>query len=228
MRLRLGEPIVVLGGDRFVLRGSDIDGPSGAVLGGGIVLDADPPLRRPREKRRAALVALSRGRFRGGDARARRRGRAAPARRGALGIALPRRRREALRKPPKSLAHKGELAAIKGHGWIAAARLADARGRRARLVAEHHKKAPLDRGLPLETLRQKLAETSGAEAADEAIRIAATQAPGLKGEPIVVEGDVARLASFGGAPVGGAAGDALDAATRFLATRRCGASPSSR
>lgn len=60
-RLRLHEPIVVLGGDRFVLRGSDVDGPAGAVLGGGEVLDADPPKQRPRQKRAAVVHALSRG-----------------------------------------------------------------------------------------------------------------------------------------------------------------------
>jgi selenocysteine-specific elongation factor len=215
VRLRLGEPIVVLGGDRFVLRGSDVDGPSGAVLGGGIVLDADPPLRRPREKRRAALIALFEG-----DPAAVMRALVAeasprPLAREALGSRFPVAA-EALRKVAESLSHKGEIAAIKGHGWIAVARLADLATAALRFVAEHHKKAPLDRGLPLETLRQKLAETSGAEAAEEAIRVAASRPPGLKTEAIVIEGDVARLASFGGAPVGGAAGDALDAAARLL------------
>ena len=215
VRLRLGEPIVVLGGDRFVLRGSDVDGPSGAVLGGGIVLDADPPLRRPREKRRAALVAL----FEGDPASVMRalvaEASPRPLAREALGSRFPFAA-EALRKVAESLSHKGEIAAIKGHGWIAVARLADLATTALRLVAAHHEKAPLDRGLPLETLRQKLAETSGAEAAEEAIRVAVSRPPGLKTEAIVVEGDVARLSGFGGAPVGGAAGDALDAAARLL------------
>ncbi|MFS8071909.1 MAG: SelB C-terminal domain-containing protein, partial [Byssovorax sp.] len=215
VRLRLGEPIVVLGGDRFVLRGSNLDGPSGAVLGGGVVLDADPPLRRRREERRAALVALSQGdpasvmRALVEEAAPR------PLAWGALGSRFPVAA-EALRKAAESLAHRGEIAAIKGHGWITPARLADLASTARRLVAEHHAKAPLDRGLPLETLRRKLAETSGLEAAEEAIRIAARAPAGSKSEPVVVEGDVARLASFGGAPVGGAAGDALDAATRLL------------
>jgi selenocysteine-specific elongation factor len=215
VRLRLGEPIVVLGGDRFVLRGSDVDGPAGAVIGGGLVLDADPPLRRPREKRRAALLEL----FEGDPASVMRAlvdeasPRALP--RDALGSRFPVAA-EALRKIAESLSHKGEIAAIKGHGWITTARLADLAAAARRLVAEHHKKAPLDRGLPLETLRQKLAATSGAEAAEEAIRIACGKPSGLKTEAIVVEGDVARLASFGGVPVSGAAGDALDAAARLL------------
>jgi selenocysteine-specific elongation factor len=215
VRLRLGEPIVVLGGDRFVLRGSDVDGPSGAVIGGGIVLDADPPLRRPREKRRAALLALSAGdpasvmRALVDEAAPR------PLARDALGSRFPVAA-EALRKIAESLSHKGEIVAIKGHGWLTAARLADLAATARRLVAEHHKKAPLDRGLPLETLRQKLAATSGAEAAEEAIRVAVGKPAGLKTEAIEIDGDVARLASFGGAPVVGAAGDALDAAARLL------------
>ncbi|MEP7124182.1 MAG: selenocysteine-specific translation elongation factor [Byssovorax sp.] len=215
VRLRLGEPVVVLGGDRFVLRGSDVDGPAGAVIGGGIVLDADPPLRRPREKRRAALLAL----LEGDPASALRalveEASPRPLAWGALGSRFPIAA-EALRKIAESLSHKGEIAAIKGHGWISTARLGDLAATARRLVAEHHKKAPLDRGLPLETLRQKLAATSGAEAAEEAIRMACGKPPGLKIEAIVVEGDVARLLSFGGAPVTGAAGDALDAATRLL------------
>ncbi len=215
VRLRLGEPIVVLGGDRFVLRGSNIDGPSGAVIGGGIVLDADPPPRRPREKRRAALLAL----FEGDPAAVMRalvdEAAPRPLARDALGSRFPVAG-EALRKIAESLSHKGEIAAIKGHGWITTARLAELGATARRLCAEHHRKAPLDRGLPLETLRQQLAETSGAEAAEEAIRIAAGKPSGLKTEALVVEGDVARLASFGGARVSGAAGDALDAAARLL------------
>jgi selenocysteine-specific elongation factor len=215
VRLRLAQPIVVLGGDRFVLRGSDVDGPSGAVLGGGTVLDADPPKRRPREKRRAVLLALSDG----DPARVMRalveEAAPRPLARAALGSRFPITA-EALRKIAESLSHKGEIAAIKGHGWITPARLADLAASARRLVAGHHEKAPLDRGLPLETLRQKLSETSGPEAAEEAIRMASSPPAGSKADFVVVEGDVARLASFGGAPVGGAVGDALDAATRLV------------
>lgn len=215
VRLRLAQPLVVFGGDRFVLRGSDIDGPAGAVLGGGTVLDADPPKRRPREKRRAVLVALSDG----DPARVMRAlvEEAAPRSlsRDALGARFPVAAL-ALCKIAESLAHKGEIAAIKGHGWIASSRLVALAVSARQLVEGHHEKAPLDRGLPLETLRQKLSETSGPEAAEEAIRIASRKPAGSKGAPVVIDGDVARLASFGGAPVSGAAGDALDAATRLL------------
>jgi selenocysteine-specific elongation factor len=216
-RLRLGEPLVVLGGDRFVLRGSSLDGPSGAVLGGGVVLDADPPRRRPREERRAVLAALARGepeavlRALVDEAAPRPLARAELGSRFAVAA-------EALREAAERLAARGEIAAIEGegHGWIATARLEELASAALRLVAAHHAAAPLDRGLPLETLRRKLAEASGLEAAGEAIRIAAREPADPGSERIVVEGDVARLASFGGAPVGGAAGGALDAATQLL------------
>jgi selenocysteine-specific elongation factor len=111
---------------------------------------------------------------------------------------------------------KGELAVIKGTGWVGAARLLELAAAARRLVADHHKKAPLDRGLALETLRQKLAESAGPEAAAEAIRIAAAREKGQKAEPLVIDGDVARLPDFAAAPVAGALAGALAAAEHAL------------
>src|SRR5207253_319056 len=105
----------------------------------------------------------------------------------------------------------------KGTGWVSAARLLELAATARRLVADHHKKAPLDRGLALETLRQKLAESAGPEAAAEAIRIAASvRDKGQKGEPLVVDGDVARLANFAAAPVAVEIAGALAAAERAV------------
>lgn len=123
---------------------------------------------------------------------------------------------EGLRRAAESLSHKGEIAEIKGYGWIAPARLSELAATARRLAAEHHRSAPLDRGIPLSTLRQKLAETAGAEAAEEAIRIAATKTPGQKGEPIAIEGDIARLASFGKAPLDQAVMGVLGAAIKLI------------
>ncbi len=217
VRLRLARPIVVIGGDRFVLRGSDVDGPQGAVLGGGRVLDAEPPARRPRDKRRAVLAALERG-----DAPAAMRALVEelgprPLARDAIGARFPIGV-EALRKVAESLSHKGEIAAIKGHGWIARARFLEL-GQRARaLVVEQHKRAPLDRGLALSTLRQKLGETAGPEVAEAALRLAAEKHPDLKGEPLLIEGDIARVP--GGAAMGGAVAGALAAAIRAVGEAR--------
>jgi selenocysteine-specific elongation factor len=83
-------------------------------------------------------------------------------------------------------------------------------------VAEHHKKAPLDRGLGLETLRQKLADLAGPDAAAEAIKMATTKAPWQKGDPVVIEGDIARLAGFSAAPVDRDVASALAAAEKAL------------
>jgi selenocysteine-specific elongation factor len=123
---------------------------------------------------------------------------------------------EALRKAAESLAHKGEIVAIKGHGWIGTARLNELAQSARSLAAEHHKQAPLDRGIPLETLRQKIAASAGPEAAEEAIRLAAARTPGLKGEPIVIEGDIARLASFGKSPADASATGALAVAIKLI------------
>jgi selenocysteine-specific elongation factor len=101
-------------------------------------------------------------------------------------------------------------------GWIGSARLVELAAAARRMVAEHHKKAPLDRGLALETLRQKLAESAGPEAAAEAIRIAASKEKGLKGELIEVEGDVARTQSFSAAVVATEIAGALAATERAI------------
>ncbi len=214
-RLRLGKPMVVLGGDRFVLRGSDVDGPAGAVLGGGEVLDAEPPRVRPRRKRGLVVAALQ-----AGDAQATVRALCAeaaprpfPQAAIASRFSLPAAE---LRRAADALVGKGELVAIKGVGWIAAARLVELAATARRLVAEHHKRAPLDRGLGLETLRQKLAESGGPEAAAEALKLAVVKAPGQKGEPLVIDGDVARLASFTQAPVDRDVAGALAAAEKAI------------
>jgi selenocysteine-specific elongation factor len=214
-RLRLHEPIVVLGGDRFVLRGSDVDGPAGAVLGGGEVLDADPPRQRPRQKRGAVVHALARG-----DAAASVRALVdevapRPFAQGALASRFSIPTAE-LRRAADALVGKGELTVIKGTGWMSAARLVDLAAMARRLCAEHHQKAPLDRGIALETLRQKLAERAGPEAAAEAIRVATVKEKGQKGDALVVDGDVARLSGFGAAPVAGDIAGALAAAERAV------------
>jgi selenocysteine-specific elongation factor len=207
--------MVALGGDRFVLRGSDVDGPAGAVLGGGVVLDAEPPRRRPREKRAAVVSALARGDA-GGAVRAlvdEAAPRPLPQAALVSRFALPAAE---LRRAADTLVGKGELTALKGTGWVGSARLADLAQTARRLVADHHKKAPLDRGLALETLRQKLGERAGPEVTAEAIRLATVKEKGQKGEPLVVDGDVARLANFAAAPVAVEIAGALAAAEKAL------------
>lgn len=233
-RLRLTTPLVVAGGDRFVLRGSDVEGPSGAVLGGGVVLDARPPRHRPRAKRRAVVDALIKG-----DPAAVIRAlvdEAAPR-------PLPREAivsrfivsAEAIAKAADNLVTKGELARIKNAAWIKREALIELASKARRLVEEHHKKAPLDRGLVLETLRKRLAAVAGEGAAEEVLRIAVSKNAAVAGEPIVIEGDIAKLSTFTGAlaatsgPVGAAAkaiGDAgLKGVSEHGAREATGAQP---
>jgi selenocysteine-specific elongation factor len=215
-RLRLTKPLVVLGGDRFVLRGSDVDGPAGAVLGGGEVLDATPPRLRPRGKRGEVVRALEQG-----DAMGAVRGLVdeiapRPLPQGTLASRFSIRGPE-LWRAADALVGKGELTGLKGTGWVSTARLVELAGGARRMVGDHHKAAPLDRGLGLETLRQKLAEHAGPEVAAEAIRLAASKEKGQRGEPIVIDGDVARLASFTAAPVATEIAAALAVAERVIA-----------
>ncbi len=215
-RLRLSTPMVVLGGDRFVLRGSDVEGPAGAVLGGGVVLDTAPPRRRPRGARVAAAHALALGDAPGSVRALVDEAGPAPLAQTALASRFSIPAAE-LRSAADALVGKGDLAVLKGTGWMSAPKLAELARAARRLVAAHHESAPYDRGLGLETLRHKLAEQAGVEAAAEAIRVAAIPEKGKRGvEPIVVEGDVARMASFAAEVAPTAIASALDAAERAL------------
>ncbi|HEX3345488.1 MAG TPA: selenocysteine-specific translation elongation factor, partial [Polyangiaceae bacterium] len=57
-RVRMAHPTALAGGDRVVLRGG-VEGPSGAVVGGGLVVDAHPDRRASGVKRRALAAALA-------------------------------------------------------------------------------------------------------------------------------------------------------------------------
>jgi hypothetical protein len=65
------------------------------------------------------------------------------------------------------------------------------------LVHEHARASPLDRGLPVATLQQKLAARAGADATEVAIRAARAHRSARDGDAILVEGDVAIPASRG-------------------------------
>ncbi len=213
-RLRLTSPIVVFGGDRFVLRGADVDGPSGAVVGGGIVLDARPARIRSRLKRCAVLEALA-----AADADAAVRGLVAEAQPRSFALSGLASRFSlsvrALDKAIERLVAKHEFARVRTTALVGEAALLAMATRARALVAQHHMKAPLERGLPIETLRQKLGGRTEVAAADEAIRRAASKHPSVSGEPIVLEGDVVRLVGFTSAT--GASAGLLGAAMKCLA-----------
>ncbi|MBK8251636.1 MAG: selenocysteine-specific translation elongation factor [Polyangiaceae bacterium] len=219
VRLRLAHPLVLTGGDRYVLRGADSSGPAGAVLGGGVVLDAYAPRARLKEKRARVLSALYEGNAK--EAIVALVTEASP--RPFLPNSLSCRFKigeSALTRAADKLVTEGTVVRLKNGGLCLRSKLIDMALRARSLVLDHHRQAPLDRGLPLETLRRKIAFGSSPEAADEAIRLAARKgtlqpksppapaksstkampAPDDVGpeadEPIAVEGDIARFISM--------------------------------
>jgi selenocysteine-specific elongation factor len=140
-RLALEGPLVARGGDRFVIRSySPVQ-----TIGGGVVLDPLPPLRKTqwppdlaaadRSRRSAALV----GRRATGVAT-----RLLPV---LLGVAPGEARAAA--GGARDLRQVGEL-------WVTADSLAGLSGRCLDLLRRHHRDQPLERGMPLETLRRSL------------------------------------------------------------------------
>jgi selenocysteine-specific elongation factor len=78
-------------------------------------------------------------------------------------------------------------------GWLAVEALERLRSRAVALVSEHHEKNPLDPGLKLQTLRERLAQIAGDESTAEVIgRL-------TKARDLVVESDTVRLPTFKGA-----------------------------
>jgi selenocysteine-specific elongation factor len=214
-RLRLREPVVAVGGDRFVLRGSDVDGPAGAVLGGGEVLDARPNPRRVRERRVRVLDAIARGDAADALKRLVEEASPRPLPLTALAARFPIAASELARAADR-LVQKGELARLKAAGLILPSDRKKLANAARALVTEHHRTAPLDRGMPLATLRARLAERAGEAAADEAMRAASEETQDLAGHPIVIEGDIARASAFGAARASEDAGGIVGLAARAL------------
>ena len=163
------------------------------MLGGGRVLDAGPPRARNRAARLDALLGL-----RAGVPSAAVRALIAevaprPLLKAGLGARFPIKA-SALARAAEKIADRGDVVRTKGDGWVDRVALVGLGSRARELVAAHHAAHPLDRGIGLETLRQKLSTRAGAAAADEAIRLAGRRVEGV--EPVLVEGDIARLASF--------------------------------
>jgi selenocysteine-specific elongation factor len=186
VRLALDVPRPLRGGDRFVVRGISAS-KTASVACGGTVFDAHPHARSRRAARRALAIAT-----RAGDAPQvltllLRESAPHPVDTSALC--------ERLAVDPKAVAlaaeagvARGELVRV-GSGVLARATLLSLADLARSLVANHMAKAPLDRGLPLATLRQMLSECAGPLAAEEAIRAARTPRSGDDGGRIVIEGD---------------------------------------
>ncbi|MEM9697125.1 MAG: SelB C-terminal domain-containing protein, partial [Myxococcota bacterium] len=205
-RLRLTAPVVAVGGDRFVLRGSRIDSPTGAIVGGGIVLDAASPSRVRAGKRAALLEALH-----AGDREA--------AMNAMVDEATPRPllrkslaarwaiEADELTRAAQSLTARGELVQL-ADGWARSSQLSELVATARERVNTHHQAAPLDAGLPLQTLREYLVARSSDSLAEASIGRAT--ADGV----LQVADGVARRPDFAG-PGGGAKAD-LDTARAAL------------
>ncbi|HJR51378.1 MAG TPA: selenocysteine-specific translation elongation factor [Gemmatimonadales bacterium] len=140
-RLALEGPLVARGGDRFVVRSySPV-----LTIGGGVVLDPAPPLRRPRWP--AELQAGEEARRVVGLVERRPAGvltRLLPV---LLGL-TPSEAQAAANAAP-------ELRAV-GELWVTSELLAQVGSRCLDLLRQYHREQPLDRGMPLETLRRSL------------------------------------------------------------------------
>ncbi|NUP10582.1 MAG: selenocysteine-specific translation elongation factor [Polyangiaceae bacterium] len=212
-RIRIDRPLAVTGGDRFVLRGGSGKGAFGAVIGGGVVLDARPPPMRDRKKRRKVLSALV-----GADVASTLRALVAerapkPLASKDLGARFSLAT-QAIERAAEKAADRGEVVRIKDEGYLDRDALTSLARKARDLTREHHEGHPLERGIKLETLRQRLAERAGAPAAQEAIRHAAKKS--LEGIPILVEGDIARIEGFVDG-VGPVVGGPVEKARRALA-----------
>jgi len=140
-RLALEAPVVARGGDRFVLRSySPV-----TTVGGGIVLDPVPPLRRAAWPE-GLRSPEHRGRFRALLARR-------PA--GIGEQALP----QLLGLPPRAAsgcARETPDARSAGGIWVLEETMRELAARALDLVRRFHRARPSERGLPLETLRRSL------------------------------------------------------------------------
>ncbi|MSP25377.1 MAG: selenocysteine-specific translation elongation factor [Myxococcales bacterium] len=212
VRLRLATPLVVVGGDRFVLRGAEVDGPAGAVCGGGVVLDARPSRTMRAQKRVELLDAM-------------RKGEAELAMKALADEVAPRSSShesresrfliegEALLEAGRARSLAGELVLLERAAFVTRSAVDALAKFGLSIVRARHQTAPLDAGLELETLRAQLTQKSDA-ASVTAVLFELTRGPDPK--LVVVEGRFMRLASFRGATSDSAATAALTRAREFI------------
>jgi selenocysteine-specific elongation factor len=215
-RLRLNAPLVAAGGDRFVLRGAQVDGPAGAVIGGGEVLDARPPAR-VRAAKRVALLEAARldaatdlVRALAAEASPR------PLPRSALHSRFSVQA-DRLIEAADGLVAASQFVAVSSVGWMTEAGLAALEARARELVEQHHRSAPLEPGLRLQTLRERLSASAGPEATGELLERITKASANTTGDRLVIEGDTVRSSAFAGAEQDEDAARALACAKKLLA-----------
>lgn len=187
--LELAAPLVVLPGDRLILRGTERLANHGHTIGGAVVVR--PLARRPRKSAEtAAEVEALEAATEPAERLALVTRQAGPA--GVEGKALlplsgvgP----QAARKALKELTKQGVLVAFGQDGVVHASRLEELLGRARERIATFHEERPLEAAMPREELRSKLPGVSPA--------LFGVVVNRLGHDPsIVVEADSVRLATF--------------------------------
>jgi selenocysteine-specific elongation factor len=178
-----GEALALVPGERFVARGFSASAHAGATLGGGSVLDVDPPrLRRSDPALLEQLCTLAAGEL-ASAARIRieRAGFSAVATRD-LARALGRSESE-LAPALRDVAESNAARAARGGLWIASPALAELETRLTAALDAYHAAEPLLPGMPIGALRGALPRNAPREVADLAIeRLAARGEIELAGE----------------------------------------------
>ncbi len=164
-----GEPLALLPGDRFVLRGF-----SRATVGGGIVLDVAPPRRRRSDPGLVReLEALAR-REPATDVRVR------VARAGFAGV-----EEAALRRETGLAVEEIRIEGVKvGDRWLSAEAIGELESRALGAVREFHEREPLRPGIPRARLRGALPENAPPATLDLVLE---------RSSALVAEGDLVRL-----------------------------------
>jgi selenocysteine-specific elongation factor len=190
-RLVLEAPVVARGGDRLVIRSfSPV-----STVGGGVVLDPVPPTRRAKwpaglrasqtSDRLTALVERRSGGL--------------PAPMLPVLVGVPAAEAQAVARDSPGLRMVGEL-------WVTTALLEQTASHCLALLTDYHRENPIERGMPLETLRRLL------RAPDAAVE--ALLADLVRTGRIRRQGGLAGLAGFQPSPGGG--GAAVEEIVRFV------------
>jgi selenocysteine-specific elongation factor len=164
-----GEPVALLPGDRFILRGFARTPMGGSTLGGGVILDVAPPHRRRsdpsllRDLQRLALrdpiadvgVRIRRSGLAGATAEALRRETGLPP--------------ERLATVLETLGEEGRVVGAGGGAWIGEEALAAIEARLLDALDAYHAAEPLRPGMPRAALRGRLPSNVKREVAEKAI-----------------------------------------------------------
>jgi selenocysteine-specific elongation factor len=164
-----GDPVALLPGDRFIVRGFARTNMGGSTLGGGVVLDVAPPHRRRRDPALAKDLADLSRREPVTDLRVRIR------RSGFAGIGEDRLRRETghggeiLAGALSELVAEGSAAVTSSRTWLEATALEELERRLLAGLDAYHADEPLRPGMPIGALRGQLPDNVPRDAAELAL-----------------------------------------------------------